>query len=473
MKNFATTTELDPHQIPAYQKIKPVRVGALLMPMGSGKTRVAIELIHARRFKIDRVVWFCPVNAKDNIRSEILIHTTAKPEDVYVFTDRTNEENLPVASWYIIGIESLSQSNRVTLTTHCLITEKTFVVLDESDYCKRHCAKRTMRITVLSKHSRYRLALTGTVISQGEVDLFAQMRFLSPKILGYSSFYSFAANHLEYSEKYPGRIVRTLNTEYLAAKIAPYVYQVTEDECMKLPERLYSTRYFNMTNDQREWYEAAKYELLFKLDERDIDDCTIFRLFGVLQQIICGFWNRRIGGEFQFIEFPHRRLQTLSDTIQEIPADEKIIIWAKYRYDIAKIQELLTREYGPDSFSLLYGDIRKKQRIIEITQFRQEKKFLLATQSCGSRSLTLNEAHYEIFYNNSFKWSERYQAEKRIHRRGQRYPVHYIDLYCNDSIDYRIWRALTHKEGVAESFRREIEAVKNNKVKLRELIKAL
>jgi hypothetical protein len=55
------------------------------------------------------------------------------------------------------------------------------------------------------------------------------MRFLSPKILGYNSFYSFEHNHLEYHPIYTGMIVRSHNTEWLAAKIQPYVYQVTKE----------------------------------------------------------------------------------------------------------------------------------------------------------------------------------------------------------------------------------------------------
>ena len=241
---------------------------------------------------------------------------------------------------------------------------------------------------------------------------------------------------------------------------------------MTLPDKLYSTRYFTMTIDQREYYEMAKWELLGSLGDH-VDDNAIFRLFGVLQQIICGFWHRRVKTGFEFLEFPHRRLQVLADTIEEIPPDEKIIIWAKFRYDIEHIAKMLTKQYGADSFSLMYGDISKRKREIELEKFRKESRFLLATQSCGGRSLTLNEAHYHIFYNNGFKWSEREQAEDRSHRRGQEFPVHYIDLYCEESIDYRIWLALTRKESVANAFRREVDAVKDNKIKLRELIKAL
>jgi SNF2 family DNA or RNA helicase len=189
-------TSLFEHQIPAVDKMMPSRVGALFMDMGTGKTRSAIELVYRRRARIDRVVWFCPVSLKETICYEIVKHTDAGPADICVFDDRTNQRNLPRAAfWYIVGLESISGSNRVTLAARDLITEQTMVVVDESSYIKGHRSRRTERITAMSERARYRLLLTGTPLSQGVVDLYAQMRFLSPAILGFKSFYSFAHNN--------------------------------------------------------------------------------------------------------------------------------------------------------------------------------------------------------------------------------------------------------------------------------------
>lgn len=467
-------TSLLPHQIPAVNTVLPTRIGALFMDMGTGKSRTAIELTHRRQGRIDHIVWFCPVSLKETVRQEILKHTDCTPADVCVFNDRTNDRNAPSVLWYIVGIESMSLSNRVTLAVHKLITSKTMVILDESSYIKGHNAKRTLRITKLSEKARYRLILTGTPLSQGVVDLFAQMRFLSPKILGYGSFYSFAANHLEYSERFPGMIVRAHNVEYLAAKIKPYVYQVTKEECLELPPKLYSGRYFSMTDEQRHYYELAKEEILSDLLDDDFSSIAIFRLFGVLQQIVCGYWNRRIRrGKFKKLEFEHDRLSALADTITDIPGDKKVIIWAKYHYDIMQIGKALEEGFGSESVAYFYGALPEKERARQVDLFRNGARFFLSTQSCGGHGLTLNEAHYVIFYNNAFKYSERIQAEDRCHRIGQEHKVTYIDLHCSDSIDDRISAALWDKGNVVEAFRSEVEKIKDKKGKLKELIKAL
>lgn len=480
MQAFETMTELMPWQEAAVNKLKPTRVGGLFMEMGTGKTLTAIEIIKQRAHKIDKVVWFCPVSLKSTIFLEILKHTDAK--DIYVFDEKTTSRNIPNMRWYIIGIESMSSSNRVVFAAKELITDKTFVILDESSYIKGHRAKRTERITLLAEKAKYRFVLTGTPISQGVEDLFSQMKFLSPQILGYRSWYTFANNHLEYSEKYPGMLVRTHNTEQLAAKIAPYVYQVTKEECINLPGKHYKTKYFRMTEEQQRAYATAKDEILLLIDVLDdFKPYTIFRLFGVLQQIASGFWNRRIckyhmqlseEDTFKFLTFPDNRLPSLFNIISQLPNDEKIIIWAKFRYDIDRIVSELRNCYGPDSVAVFTGSTPQKDRQQEVEKFRGHARFFISTQSCGGHGLTLNEARHVIFFSNSFKYSERLQAEDRCHRFGQDHEVTYYDI-IGPGIDEKIWESISRKENVADSFKREVDAVKDEKAKLKDLVKLL
>ena len=479
MQAFETMTELMPWQEAAVNKLKPTRVGGLFMEMGTGKTLTAIEIIKQRAHKIDKVVWFCPVSLKSTIFLEILKHTDAK--DIYVFDEKTTSRNIPNMRWYIIGIESMSSSNRVVFAAKELITDKTFVILDESSYIKGHRAKRTERIILIAEKAKYRFVLTGTPISQGVEDLFSQMKFLSPQILGYRSWYTFANNHLEYSEKYPGMIVRAHNTNQLASKIAPYVYQVTKEECMSLPGKNYKTKSFRMTKEQQEAYNIAKNEILLQIDLlEEFKPYTIFRLYGVLQQIASGFWNKRVciygylspEDYYNFMTFPDNRLPALFNIISQIPAEDKIIIWAKFRYDIDRIISGLREFYGSEAVAVFTGSTHQKDRQNEVEKFRGSARFFISTQSCGGHGLTLTEAKHVIFFSNSFKYSERLQAEDRCHRFGLDHEVTYWDI-LGPGIDERIWESLSRKENVADSFKREVDAIKDDRAKLKDLIKLL
>lgn len=471
-----TTTALLDHQKRAVAKLMPYRVGGLFMDMGTGKTRVVIELAAQRQLRISNVAYFCPVSLKETVRRELLRHTDLSESDIYMFGSRTTIQKTPKAFWYIIGIESMSSSDRQVLAANAIIDDRSMVVVDESGYIKGHNSLRTQRITKLGAKARFRIIMTGTPLSQGIVDLYAQMRFLSWRILGYKSFYTFAHNHLEYSDKYPGMIVSSHNTDYLAAKVQPYTYQVTKAECLDLPAKTYSTRWHEMTQRQRSLYEQAKTEILMSIDDYgDFDSYTIFRLFTALQQIVCGFWNRkREDGVIETITFPHTRLDAFAATIAQVPAGDKVVIWSKYLRTIDAITGLLTAEHGADSVAQFHGRLTETQRNAEIDRFRCDARFLVATQASGGHGLTLNEARYHIFYSNGFKYAERIQAEDRSHRIGQERNVHYIDILCHSSIDERIAKALADKAGVLEHFKRQVDQVKDKRsAEVRKLIEAL
>jgi len=470
MQIFATTTSLMAHQRDAVAKVLPSRVGALFMDMGTGKTRTSIELAALRHTKVDKVVWFAPVSLKLSVAEEIRKHTDCT--DIYVFDDKTKSANLPKVRWYVVGIESMSSSNRVVSAVNKLVTERTMVILDESSYIKGHNSKRTERLTYICSKAKYRLILTGTPLSQGVVDLFAQMRFLSPNILGYNSFYSFAANHLEYSDRFPGKIVRAHNTEWLAAKINPYVYQVRKQDCIDLPPKHYSTKWFDMTRAQGEAYDAIKDHFMEILDRMDDwNSHQVFKLFSSLQQVVSGFYHERIGRDKWLMhEYNSNRPDLLAEIISEIPEDEQVIIWAKYMYDIDQIAQVLEGQI----YVVYTGQQNERQKEEAKQKFKAgNARFFIATPSSGGHGLTLNEASTVIFYNNGFKYSERIQAEDRCHRIGQDKKVHYIDIVCCDSIDERIMSALNDKQDTLHSFQAEIDEVQGNKDKIKEMIRRL
>lgn len=449
-RSLQLKTSLLPHQVPAVEHVAQRTVAGLLMDMGTGKTRCAIELVHRRQQRISKVVWFCPVGLKLTIAAEIQKHTQG--ESIHIFDDSTTPGKVPAAFWYIVGIESMSASDRITLAASSIIDAETFAIVDESTYIKGHSSKRTLRITHICRETKYRLILTGTPLTQGVEDLYSQMRFLSPDILGYNSFYSFANNHLEYSEKYPGLVVRNKALDTLAEKVAPFVYQVTKAECMDLPPKLYDQVYFGLTKEQRAAYQRAKDEILAEVDETgEMDSWIIFKLFTALQQIVSGFWTR----EGEFLSFPHKRVETLREVLAGLPQDEKVIIWCKYIESVKQIAEALP------GCALYYGELNEKQRAKELKRWRADGcQYLVATQATGGHGLTLNEAHYHVFYENEFKYSHRIQAEDRSHRIGQESPVTYIDIVANAGIDQRIQDALAKKEDVVKAFRRQIDKTK-------------
>ena len=218
-----TLTSLLPYQVPVYEKLKRIKVNALYLDMGLGKTRIAIEMImdRFRRGKINHVLWLCPCSVKTNLKRDVLKHSKGLIEHIT-----------------IMGIESISQSDRTYLKALSVVAKyKCYLIVDESNLVKNYFAKRTQRITELSNKCPYRSILNGTPVTKNEADLFSQWYILDRRIFGYRSFWSFANNHLEYN-KY-GRVVEVLNVDYLTDKMAPYSYQLKKADVLKdLPPKV-------------------------------------------------------------------------------------------------------------------------------------------------------------------------------------------------------------------------------------------
>ncbi len=338
-------------------------------------------------------------------------------------------------------------------------------------------AIRTGRITELSKHCQYKMILNGTPVSKNEADMFAQWYILDWRILGYRSYWSFAANHLEYKEIKSAagkkirtnQVVRVLNVDYLTEKIAPYTYQVKKDECLQLPAKKYYRYYYNLTDEQQDLYAFIRWQFLMEVDE--IRSETIYKLFCALQHVVSG---RTVLSDPQvpMITRPmfenyrdNPRIQRLEELIEDDINDEKCIIFAKYQSEIDDIGKLLA-SMGK-TWTMFTGRIPQKQRQENRRAFRENVQFLVANKACGAYGLNLQFCHTIIYYSNDFDLATRMQSEDRVHRIGQDHPVRIYDIYCPGTIDEFIIKCLDKKENMVEAFKREIQKWRDELMKLK------
>ena len=163
---------LTENQLLAKQHLGDWRVGALFMEAGTGKTRVAVELVNSTP-EIDLVVWIGPLG-------------TIKPQlgKTSVIDEVTKWGGFRVPVIYF-GIESIQASDRIyfDLLSQIEHASNPFVVVDESLKIKNVEAKRTKRLLEIGHMARNKLILNGTPITRNLLDLWSQMEFLSPKIL--------------------------------------------------------------------------------------------------------------------------------------------------------------------------------------------------------------------------------------------------------------------------------------------------
>lgn len=446
-----TITKMLPHQQKAFEKLKGLKIGALYMEQGTGKTRTTIELIKYRleKDKIDKVLWLCPCNTKQNLKNEIIKHTDDEYDDLIK----------------ICGIETLSQSDRTMDKMEELVrNNRVFIIVDESLLIKNIKSKRSQRIIYLSTFCQYRVLLNGTPISRYESDLFAQWFMLDWRIMGYRSYYSFAANHLERDYKRrSGRVVRCLNVDYLTDKISPYTYQVSKNECIELPPKKYEYKCFEMSKQQQEEYLSAFDK--YMPTEEGFGRKGVYRFFTALSQVLSGMYVYSIKDEKgeehiktkKMYENPcdNPRIQALLNIIKK----EKTIIFVRYTHEIEDIIKVLENEFGVGCCVRFDGSVSYKQRAINMNEFEHNNNvlFFVANKSCASYGLNLQFCNKMIFYNNDWNYGTRGQAEDRVHRIGQDKEVKIYDIVCLRSMDETIQKCLKKKELLLEEINKYVK----------------
>ena len=248
--------ELLADQLTGISRLSRLKVGALFMKPGTGKTRTAMELVHSVP-DVDLVLWLAPYRAVHpklsgtGLRDEHLKWGGLKRDHI------------------LCGIETLSSSDRtyLDLLERLKAAKNPFVVGDESLKIKNWDSKRTRRICELGKLAQYKLVLNGTPISRNLLDLWAQFEFLSPRILKMSQ-QQYKNTFVEYTtvRKYVGgrtivkeTIDRYHNVEHLYNLIGPYVYEA--DLKLEVSKILRTVRY-GVDQEAREEYARLKREFL-------------------------------------------------------------------------------------------------------------------------------------------------------------------------------------------------------------------
>ena len=377
------------------------------MEMGTGKTKVALDLINSKSNKIDYILWICPFSIKNEIIKE-------------------RDKWYPSMKIDVVGCETIGSSDRTYLEIlKKVTTSKTFIVVDESLKIKNINAKRTRRIIEFGEYAQYKLILNGTPITKNVIDLYTQMQFLSPKILK-MSFNQFKNTYCEYyiRGKLKGMVKKQHNIEHLISLIEPYIFDCDLDIEAK---KMYYNYFYDVDAFQ---YSRLKNELL-----EGIANMDFFVLTTKLQQFYTTY-----------------KEEMLKELLEQM--NDQVIIFVKYLDSI------------PAGANKIVGDMNIKERKQVIDKFeRGDFKELYITYGCGSYGLNLQFCRNIIFAEHCFDYSQRIQAEARIYRIGQNYDVNYYNLWCNVGLEKMIQSSLNKKSNLLNEIKKEIEKKGENNLK--------
>lgn len=398
------------HQKEAFNKLSNLKVGILSMDMGTGKTILALELFldKQRRGYVDKLAYIAPASAISNIHAEI--------DKFKIYSNNIN----------LFSVEGIGSSNKIYQTILDYIDNRTMIIVDESIKIKNPIAKRTIRLLNLANKTNYKMILTGTLITKYVKDLWSQVHFLSPLILGYNSFWQFRENHLEY-DKLTGRIYNSFNIDWLTQKLSPYIYECKIDDVLDMPKTSSRLEKFSMCYSTELKYVDRQYFWLEKIGSYDGND-PVNLIFGMFREL----------REISFTDESRREI--LRKIIREMK-DKYLIIWVNLTKEIELIKEIIPNAY-------VFNGKKKEHSL-----WKKSGGVLIANLQTGSLSHNFQFCKKAIYYSQSWDYVTKVQSERRIWRAGQKYDVEYICLKSNAGIDSLIFECLGKKENLLQEFR--------------------
>jgi SNF2 family DNA or RNA helicase len=234
--------------------------------------------------------------------------------------------------------------------------------------------------------------------------------------------------------------------EELSDKLKPFSYRVLKDDCLDLPAKTFMKRMVQLSPDQLKVYKQMKHLALAQMDGKMMTTATVMTQLMRLQQITCGHFTADDGVTR---DIANNRISELIDLLWEI--EGKVVIWAHWQKDVTKIIAAVVKEFGEGCCVDYFGLTPQSERQENIRKFQEDEKvrFFVGTTQTGGYGITLTAASNMIYYSNGYDLEKRQQSEARIDRIGQKFPMTYIDIMCEDTVDERIVKALKKKIDIA------------------------
>ena len=441
-------TILRPYQVAGFQWLHylcNVGWGGILADdMGLGKTVQALSFLqHFRKtFNGLRALVVCPTTLIYNWENEIKKFTPALTYHIHHGSTRTR------------AIEDLLKYD-ITITTYGTLRSDIkfflgvkfdYVLLDESQAIKNPASKVTKAACLLN--AKHRLCMSGTPLQNNTFDIYAQMNFLNPGMLGSIEFFrqEFAIPIDKLGE--PDR------KEHLRRLLYPFILRRTKEQVAKdLPEKQEMILWCEMQAEQRKIYDAYRNDyrskILGSIDEQGIGRSQFTILQGLMKlRQICD--SPAILNEDEVFENHSIKIEELAREITEDMSNHKALVFSQFLGMLGLIRQKLEElgvkyEYFDGSTSA-----PDREKAIQNFQNNDDVRVFLISLKAGGVGLNLTAADYVYIVDPWWNPAVEQQAIDRTHRIGQTKNIFAYRMICKDTIEDKILQLQEKKRALAK-----------------------
>ena len=438
---------LRPYQTSGYQWLNYLNDvgwgGILADDMGLGKTVQALSMLHHYKESTGslKAIVVCPTTLIYNWKNEVEKFTPSLGWHIHHGSMRSrNAEDL--------------QKNNIVITTYGTLRSDIqmllkinfdYVILDESQAIKNPSSKVTRAACLLN--AKNRLCMSGTPLQNNTFDIFAQMNFLNPGLLGNMEFFrnEFATPIDKFGEQE--------QKEHLRKLLYPFILRRTKEQVAKdLPEKTETILFCEMEKEQRKIYDAYRNsyrdKILGTIDEQGIDKSQLTILQGLMKlRQICD--SPAILNEEE--KYPNHsiKLDELAREIAENIGDHKALIFSQFLGMLALIKGKLKEQEV--SFEYFDGSTSApdREKAIQNFQNNDECRVFLISLKAGGVGLNLTAADYVYIVDPWWNPAVEQQAIDRTHRIGQTKNIFAYRMICIDTIEDKILQLQERKRKLA------------------------
>ncbi|HEY1114793.1 MAG TPA: SNF2-related protein [Chitinophagaceae bacterium] len=439
---------LRPYQVAGFQwlnYLKEVSWGGILADdMGLGKTVQALSYLQHYYEENDglKALVVCPTTLIYNWENEIRKFTPSLTYHIHHGPQRLRTA------------EDLAKHNVIITTYGTLRSDiKVFVqnlfdyvVLDESQAIKNPASKVTKAAALLQ--ARNRICMSGTPLQNNTFDIYAQMNFLNPGMLGTMEFFrqEFAIPIDKFGEEE--------QKDHLRKILYPFILRRTKEQVAKdLPEKQEMVLFCEMGHDQRRIYDAYRNDfrsrIMGTIEEQGIQKSQLTILQGLMKlRQICD--SPAILNEQEKFENHSIKLDELAREITENISNHKALIFSQFLGMLAlirhKLEELGVKyEYFDGSTSA-----PDREKAIQSFQGDDEVRVFLISLKAGGVGLNLTAADYVYIVDPWWNPAVEQQAIDRTHRIGQTKNIFAYRMICKDTIEDKIMQLQERKRQLAK-----------------------
>ncbi len=458
LKDFNKIKEIDPpvslkpilrpYQVAGYQwlnYLKDVKWGGILADdMGLGKTVQALSFLeyYKTENKKLKALVVCPTTLIYNWENEIKKFTPSLSYRIHHGSTRTR-------------LKEELEDHDVTITTYGTLRSDIkllvsivfdYVVLDESQAIKNPSSKVTKAASLLNAANR--LCMSGTPLQNNTFDIFAQMNFLNPGMLGTMEYFrqEFAIPIDKFGEQD--------RKDHLRKILYPFILRRTKEQVAKdLPEKQEMILFCEMEEEQRSIYDAYRNEfrnqILGSIETQGIQKSQLTILQGLMKlRQICD--SPAILNEQEKFDNHSIKLDELAREITENIGEHKALVFSQFLGMLAlikaKLDELGVKyEYFDGSTSA-----PDREKAIQCFQNKDEVRVFLISLKAGGVGLNLTAADYVYIVDPWWNPAVEQQAIDRTHRIGQTKNIFAYRMICKDTIEDKILQLQEKKKALAK-----------------------